>query len=196
MLVNFAPCRRLHMSLMLVAILFGGASAHAREAIKPAPQPKVNAADVAQRIHKLINEERKKHKLPALAWDSALAHIAADHSRDMARRNYVGHDSPEGYSFSDRYRQAGYNCEVRIGNTIYTGAENVALARLYNSLTKRNGIAYYDWNSPDAIARKTVEGWMQSQGHRENILTPHWRRQGIAVEIRSENKVLITQNFC
>jgi len=37
---------------------------------------------------------------------------------------------------------------------------------------------------------------MQSTGHRENILTPHWRRQGIGVGIDPDNRVLVTQNFC
>jgi uncharacterized protein YkwD len=192
------PRRQMLAILMIAAVLLGVgcAPAHARDARQPKPQPAVNAADVAQRIHKLVNVERKKHKLPALAWDAALARIAANHSRDMARRNYLSHDSPEGHGFNHRYRQGGYTCEVRVGRIIYTGAENVALGRLYNSVTTRNGVAYYDWNSPATIARKTVDGWMQSTGHRENILTPHWRRQGIGVEIGSDNQVYVTQNFC
>jgi uncharacterized protein YkwD len=183
---------------LIAAVLLdaGCAPAPVREAPEPKPQLAVSAADVAQRIHKLVNAERKKHGLPALAWDAALARIAAGHSRDMARRNYLGHDSPEGHDLIHRYKQGGYECEIRVGRVIHTGAENVALGRLYDSVTRRNGVAFYDWNSPQAIARKTVDGWMQSTGHRENILTPHWRRQGIGVEIGSDNRVLITQNFC
>jgi uncharacterized protein YkwD len=41
-----------------------------------------------------------------------------------------------------------------------------------------------------------VEGWMKSPGHRENILAPHWKRQGIGVEIAPGNRILVTQNFC
>lgn len=167
-----------------------------RDRRQPEPKPAVSAADVAKRIHHLVNEERRKHKLPALAWDGKLARIATDHSRDMAQRNYLGHDTPEGKDFIHRYRQGGYRCEIRIGPVIHTGAENVALGRLYNTRTTINGVAHYDWNSAEAIARKTVSGWMQSAGHRENILTPHWGREGIGVEIAPGNRVLITQNFC
>jgi uncharacterized protein YkwD len=156
-------CRQLAI-LMITAVLLGGASGQTREARQPTPQPVVNAADVAQRIHKLVNAERRKHGLPALAWDEKLARIATDHSRDMERRNYVGHDSPEGHDLRHRYRQGGYKCEIRIGRTIHTGAENIALGRLYNSVTTRNGVAYYDWNSPQDIARRIVEGWMNSPG--------------------------------
>ncbi len=37
---------------------------------------------------------------------------------------------------------------------------------------------------------------MKSPGHRENILTPHWKREGIGVEIAPDDNVYITQNFC
>jgi uncharacterized protein YkwD len=192
------PRRQPLAILMIAAVLLGAGCAPApvHEVREPKPQPSISAADVAQRIHKLVNAERTKHGLPALVWDAALAGIAANHSRDMARRNYLGHDSPEGHDLIYRYKQAGYKCEVRVGRVIHTGAENVALGRLYNSVTRRYGIASYDWNSPETIARKTVEGWMQSTGHRENILTAHWRREGIGVEIGSDNRVLVTQNFC
>jgi uncharacterized protein YkwD len=187
--------RLLAVSLVAVALL-GGAPGRAEEARRQKPKPAVSAVDVAQRIHRLINEVRRKHNLPALAWDGPLARIAARHSRDMGRRNYFDHDSPEGRGFAHRYRQDGYRCEIRTGNIIHGGAENIALGRLYNSVTRINGVAYHDWNSPETIARQTVDGWMNSTGHRRNILTPHWRRQGVGIDIRPDNRVLITQNFC
>ena len=159
-------------------------------------QPKVDSTDLAQRIHRLVNVERKKHKLPALSWDSALARIAHRHSHDMAQRNYLSHDSPQGQGFRDRYQQGDYHCLVTVGKTLYGGAENIALGRLYNTVTRINGYATYDWNTAQDIARKTVEGWMKSSSHRENILTPHWKREGIGVDIAPNNRVLITQNFC
>lgn len=190
--------RRQPLAILLIAavLLDTGVPAHTGDALEQKPQPTVSATDVAQRIHKLVNAERKKHGLPALAWDTNLAAIAAKHSRDMARRNYLGHDSPEGHDFGHRYRQGGYTCQVRVGQIIHTGAENLALSRLYDSVTTRNGVVYYDWNLPEAIARKTVDGWMNSTGHRKNILAPHWRHQGIGIEISPDNRVIVTQNFC
>lgn len=183
--------------LLVALAMFAGGTFHAAGSARgPKPQPEVAAADIAQRIHRLVNAERWKHRLPALAWDAKLAAIAAAHSRDMAQRNNLSHDSPEGHGFDHRYRQGGYRCAVRIGRTVHTGAENIALGRLYNSVTRRDGVADYDWNSAQDIARRTVNGWMESPGHRENLLTPHWRRQGIGVEIGPGNQVYITQNFC
>jgi uncharacterized protein YkwD len=189
--------RRLFAIPLLVAAFLipgdGLTVAHAAERIQ---QPVVVATDVAQRIHTLINAERTRHGLSTLTWDKTLARIATNHSRDMLRRDTLTHNGPEGQDFGDRYRQAGYICEVRIGNVIYTGAENVALSRLYNRVTVRNGIPHYEWNSPQDIARHTVDGWMHSRGHRENILIPYWRHEGIGVEVAPDNKVYITQNFC
>ena len=162
------------------------------------PRPTVAAADLAQRIHEQINKERKKHRLTTFAWSNDLARIAEKHSHDMKSRNYLSHDSPEGQDFPQRYRQGGYSCEIRVGNLIHIGAENIALSHLYNSLTMEDGVAYYDWNSPQEIAHRTVSGWMNSPGHRKNILAPYWRQQGIGVKIETApgNKIYITQNFC
>lgn len=159
-------------------------------------QPTIDGAGVARRIHAYVNEERARHGLAPLAWDARLAHIASRHSRDMAKRNYLSHDSPEGQDFSARYREAGYSCAIRLGKVMHAGAENIALGRLYNSMRTRNGVVEYDWNSAQQIARKVVDGWMSSRGHRKNILTPHWRHEGIGVEIHPDNKVYVTQNFC
>lgn len=160
------------------------------------PRPRVQAADLEQRIHQLINQERRGQRLTALAWDDALARVARLHSRDMGSRGYFSHDSPEGRDFSDRYKREGYACALRTGNTIHLGGENIFQNNLYDSVTTVNGRAYYDWISEAKIAETTVQGWMRSPGHRKNILTPHWKRQGIGVFITPDGKVYITQNFC
>ena len=165
-------------------------------ALNKRPQPRINIAGLEKRIHDLINKERRKQGLSQLAWDDRLAQIARRHSQDMASKNYFSHNSPDGRDFSDRYKQAGYTCGVRVGRTIHTGAENILQNNLYDSVTTVNGVAYYDWNSEQKIAETTVQGWMNSPGHRKNILTPHWRNEGIGVVIAPDDKVYITQNFC
>lgn len=184
------------MLVNLVAVLALGAAQSDVAARQQNLQPAIAPTDLAKRIHAQINERRVKHGLRTLRWKDSLSRIALKHSRDMANRNYLGHDTPEGKSFSDRYRQAGYTCEIRIGNLVHAGAENIALGRLYNSMITRNGVADYHWNSVQQIALKTVDGWMNSPGHRENILAPHWRQEGFGIEIGPGNRIYITQNFC
>lgn len=184
------------MAVLLAAVLVLGFAHNNATARQQKPQPKVEATDLAKRIHEQINKNRKKHGLQSLAWNDVLSRIAAKHSRDMANRNYLDHNTPEGKTFSDRYRQSGFSCEILVGNKIHAGAENLALSRLYNSTTRENGITYYHWNSSEEIALQTVDGWMDSPSHRENILTPHWLQEGIGIEIGPGNKIYITENFC
>lgn len=193
--------RSLQIAVMLVCtvLLFSCASPVARidpRTLKKQPQPKINTSSLEKQIHTLVNKERQKHGLSQLEWSDALAGIARTHSHDMAKRNYFDHNSPEGHDFSHRYLQQGYSCAVRIGRTIHTGAENIALNNLYDSVTTVNDEAFYNWNSLEKIAETTVQGWMNSPGHRKNILTPHWSREGIGVVIAPSDKVYITQNFC
>ena len=164
--------------------------------IKHRPKPALHANDLEQRIHVLVNRERSKQGLSPLAANDALARIARGHSKDMASRRYFSHDSPEGHDFSYRYREGNYTCSLRIGNTVHMGAENIFLNVRYGSVTTKNGDAYYDWNSEEQIAISTVRGWMDSPGHRKNILTPHWRNEGIGVFLSPDDKIYITQNFC
>ncbi len=159
-------------------------------------QPKLDLSALEKRIHDLINKERQKHGLSTIRWDDALKRIAQKHSADMAKRTYFSHTSPEGRDFSYRYIKSGYACAITIENRIYKGAENLFQNNLYTSVTTVNGVNYYDWNALEDIAESTVEGWMNSPGHRKNILTPIWLREGIGVSIAPDDKVYITENFC
>ena len=160
------------------------------------PQPRVSTVRLEKKIHDLINRERKARRLAPLSWDGPLAAIARGHSGDMAKRDYFSHDSPEGRQFHDRYSKAAYRCALRVGDIIYGGAENLARGTLYASITTVNGVQYFDWKSEDKIAADAVEGWMASRGHRTNILTPHWKHEGIGVVVAPDRKVYVTENFC
>ncbi len=185
---------------LIIALLLSCSAAEARRrspaAPRPERRPKIVVASLEKKIHARINDERRKQGLAALEWDDALAGIARGHSRDMEKRNYFSHNSPEGRDFASRYAAGNYECGVRVGQVIYTGAENIFQNNLYDSVTVLNGKEYFDWNSEDKIAETTVAGWMQSPGHRKNILTPHWGKEGIGISISSDGKVYITQNFC
>jgi uncharacterized protein YkwD len=159
-------------------------------------KPEINIPELEKQIHVLINEEREKRGLSALAWNDKLSIIARKHSQDMANRNYFAHSDPEGHDFCYRYRQEGFNCEVHVGNYIYMGAENIFQNNLYSSVTYYGGSPSYDWNTQEEIAESTVQGWMNSPGHRKNILIAYWKREGIGVAISNDDKVYITEDFC
>jgi len=195
-----ARIRLLIVSTLLQSLFTACSSTHQPASPEPVPskkpKPAISVPDLEKRIHVLINRERAAHGLTPLAWDTDLSGIARGHSKDMARRGYFSHDSPEGRDFSFRYRKQGYTCALQAGDNIHAGAENIALMSLYRSITTINGVAYYDWNSAEQIAASTVQGWMNSPGHRKNILTPYWLNQGIGAFISPDDKVYVTQNFC
>ncbi|HKK07477.1 MAG TPA: CAP domain-containing protein [Gemmatimonadota bacterium] len=96
--------------------------------------------------------DRRQAGHGALAWDPALAAVARDHSRDMARRGYLGHVSPEGDGPNARLRHAGYaHRNVR---------ENVARA-------------------PTVGAAE--DGFLASPHHRENLMADDVTRFGIGI---------------
>jgi len=150
-----------------------------------------------KKIHNLINIERQKYGLSQLDWNDKIALAARGHSEDMLKRNYFEHDSPEGHDFSWRYSQVGFSCNIYVGNYIYSGAENIHQGWTYGTIWYTNGVeTSREWYSSDKIAENAVNGWMNSPGHRENILTPYWKNEGIGVAVSSDGKVLVTQDFC
>jgi len=172
------------------------ASAATRSESRSAGQPAVDIARLESRIHDLINLERKNAGLPDLEWNQTLQQIARDYSQDMATRNFFSHTDPEGRTFVERYRRAGFKCAIRkgflFGISTNLGGENIAYNHLSSAIVRRNGQA----DAEEQLAAAVVRQWMTSPGHRRNILTRHFRREGIGVAIGKDGKVLVTQNFC
>lgn len=159
--------------------------------------PTIEIPTLELRIHELINQQRTNHRLSSLSFDSSLASIARKHSTDMAKNNYFAHVNLQGLDPTDRGNLVGYSCYKNYGTYYTTGiAENIMQNNLYDSVTYYNGIPRYDWNSQEAIAQSTVTGWMNSPGHRQNILTSTYYREGIGVAMSSDNKVYVTEDFC
>jgi uncharacterized protein YkwD len=159
--------------------------------------PKLDIGILEIRVHDLTNIERQKRGLPLLKIDNKLSEIARRHSEDMARRGFFNHVNPEGQDPTGRAKAARYPIRRDFGNYYTIGiGENIFQNSLYDSAKYINGVLEsYNWNSLEKIANFTVEGWMNSPGHRKNILDSKYDREGIGVAISSDMKVLITQNF-
>jgi uncharacterized protein YkwD len=186
---------RLMCRLAVLLVLAGTLSA-TRAYAAPNSPPRISVPRLEGAIHELVNRERKTQGLKLLAWDGPLAAIARRHSEDMAKRKYFNHNSPEGETFSGRFKRGKYVCALRKGNKVHMGAENIAQVHRYAAVTVINGVQLFDWNSEAKIARDTVAGWMASPGHRANIVTGHWRKEGIGLAVGKDGKIFVTQNFC
>lgn len=160
----------------------------------------VNQTEIEREIHRFINERRARHELSQLSYDPRLAEIGRYHSQDMARSGYFAHESPGGETPLDRYETFGYECRVPISDDRYaTGAENIAMTWADKRVeSSYGGIVDYDGNETK-IARGVVRAWMNSSGHRENVLRPYWDSEGIGVAVNATARgveVFATQNFC
>ncbi|WP_162139195.1 CAP domain-containing protein [Pseudanabaena sp. PCC 6802] len=161
-------------------------------------QPQIDIAALERRIHALTNEQRRKHGIPELQFDDRLAKVARAHSQDMSNRNFFQHINLEGEDPGARGKKLGYRC-VKNYDTYYTEglSENLMRTYLYDSVLERAGIVVgYDWRTPEEIAQISVDGWMNSPGHRRTLLTATYDREGIGVTISPHQEVYVTQNFC
>ena len=156
----------------------------------------INQTRVERAAHERVNEIRAAHGLSEVHWDDRLQTIADGHSTDMAENDYFSHSSPAGENFEDRYDEAGYDCRVQISDVMYSnGGENIAKTYADGDIdTDERGVINYH-NNETRIGRGVVNAWMDSPGHRENILKNYWQREGIGIAV-SGNEVYATQNFC
>ncbi len=144
--------------------------------VSSVPNPSGEISQIELLVHEKINAERAKAGLPALQWDAALAAIARRHSEDMAVRNFFSHVNPDGKRSFDRARDAGYFCPTGLGENIQYN---------YNSRPQ----------TPEEVASIAVDWWMNSEGHRNNILRAKYHNEGIGVA-KAANKYYLTQVFC
>lgn len=104
----------------------------------------------------LTNVQRALHGCSALHVDTRLVTAAREHSKDMRVRHYFDHNTPDGETPWDRIKADGYS---------RPGAENIAMGY--------------------ATAKAVLDGWMNSPGHRANILNCSLKAIGIGVEYGS-----------
>ncbi|MCJ8502423.1 CAP domain-containing protein [Desulfatitalea alkaliphila] len=104
-----------------------------------------------QAVLDLVNQERSKHDRLPLAADDRLAASARAHSRDMSDNNYFSHTSQDGRTAGQRITAAGYAWS--------TYGENIAKG----------------YRTPETV----VLAWMNSTGHRQNILNQHFCDLGV-----------------
>jgi uncharacterized protein YkwD len=115
----------------------------------------------------------------------------------MTDRNFFAHDNPDGEDPTARASRNGFTCRKDYGSYYTEGiAENIYQAWLYSSITYVAFLPVKDMYSLDELAALLVDGWMNSPGHRANILNPDFDRGGVGVAIGTDDEVLATHNFC
>jgi uncharacterized protein YkwD len=141
----------------------GGGSENTESETTATGSSKPELDAVEDEVVELVNAERADAGCNPLNVDAKLAQAAQDHSADMAERDYFDHTTPEGLTFAERIVNAGYPTP---------GAENIAVGQ--------------------QNAEQVMEGWMNSDGHRANILNCELTNIGVGFV---ENGMYWTQDF-
>lgn len=146
-------------------------SSPSKSTTSPTPTPSQSSGGVVsgsqeQQALTLLNQDRAKNGLPALKWNSKLASLGESYAKDMINRGFFSHYNPEGQSPFDRMQQAGIS---------YSSAgENLAI----NTSVSSAEVAF-----------------MNSSGHRANILNSGYTDVGIGVVTASNGQVYVVQEF-
>ncbi|HPD18229.1 MAG TPA: CAP domain-containing protein [Candidatus Goldiibacteriota bacterium] len=150
-------------------------------------------SNLEKEIMKLINQERIEHNLTPLKSDEKLYKIAKSHSQDMVKRNFTSHVTPDGLGPNDRAKKAGFNIKKQEKNGYRIGiGENIYETQ---AMMEENGNVKYYLEKTSIVAKKAVDSWMASPGHRKNILSPDYKITGIGVAVSNDKKIKITQVF-
>ncbi|MFD4126432.1 CAP domain-containing protein [Streptomyces globisporus] len=116
------------------------------------PSPSPTDASARSEVLALVNQERAKVGCSPLTTSAPLTSLAQNFSEDMAARGFFDHTDPDGDTPWDRAAQAGVQG---------LAAENIARGQ--------------------ADAQAVMEGWMNSEGHRANILNCDYKTIGIGI---------------
>jgi uncharacterized protein YkwD len=117
-----------------------------------------------------VNVVRAEHHLIPLVRNPALDRVARAHSEDMARRNYLSHQNPEGSNPVDRIQQGDVS-----GFTL--AAENLGKTNRGN---------------PNA---EIIRSWLGSPDHRRNLLAPPFNTTGIGISRAHDGSLIYTQLY-
>jgi uncharacterized protein YkwD len=122
-------------------------------------------------IVELTNKERKAKNLPALRPNPLLFKVARDHAANMAKQKKMDHNL-DGKTPAQRIKAAGYK--------YFAQGENIAQG---------------DFKKQAPPLEMLMKGWMDSQGHRENILRDMYTEIGVGLAQDDDGIYYFTQVF-
>jgi uncharacterized protein YkwD len=151
---------------------YAGESAPGEDELKPmiAGRRLRDIESLEEQCLEEVNRVRKEHNLAPLELSEKLLELARDYSRRMAEENFFSHNDPEGRTVRERVSRA-----------------NIRWRMVGENLAYSNG-----YINPVAAS---ISGWLDSPGHRRNMLDPDWRHTAIGAWISANGTVYFTEIF-
>lgn len=162
------------ISVVLPAFVHGASSGGLEQAalttsLAPAKRlapPKPAPTPLSAAVIELVNAERSARRLAPMVWDQRLELAAQRHSDDQAAMGRLSHTGSDGSSLAVRLARVGFSWRA--------AAENVASGQ----------------TSPESV----LAAWMNSPGHRANILSGN-TRIGVGFAVGADGRTYWTQVF-
>lgn len=129
-------------------------------------------SSVERAIYNKVNEERAKVGAKALTYNDTMQKYARIKSKDMGDNNYFSHEDLKGNLITTQMKNDGVSYKAWGENIAYIGGNA----------------------SADYLAEQFMNNWMNSSGHRANILSTNFSSIGIGV-YKIGDKVYATQEF-
>lgn len=146
-----------------------------------------NTTAVENRTVERINAVRSERGLPEYTRFRQLDALAERHSTNMRDHDYYSHQSPDGQPFSTRADRIAPACKPAAENIFRVPIDSAV--RIYG--TDRHVSTY----SSDGVVAYLVQGWLNSDGHRENLLARDMQRVGISITVSDDDEIYATMTF-
>ncbi|MEZ3118140.1 CAP domain-containing protein [Halobaculum sp. MBLA0147] len=172
-----------------------------------------------RRVHAAVNETRERHGRRGVAYDPDLRPVARYHSRRMVAKGELFHEAPDGEDLSERLDMFDYDliakgtgqrfchdCSSdlrRFAAPAYCPACGTATldstlesTRAGENLAVKRYVPRPVGTDEETAATAVVDGWLESPGHRDNLLEPSFEREAIGVVVTDERQrvcVYVTQ---
>ncbi len=141
------------------------------------------------RTFDLVNDERLKNNLTVLRWNSDIAEVARSYSRNMAENDFFAHEGLDGSDVSSRLKDGEVYYWNRSAENLYmSSGYDYYYTNIFGKITFTHYITF------EQLAQNATQGWMDSPGHKENILTPELDEAGMGVYVVNDT-YYFTQNF-
>ena len=124
------------------------------------------------RILALVNNQRQTAGIRPLSFSPQLARAATYHSSTMASKGFFEHRGQGEPELYDRVTASGLDTD-HVGENIFETSESASAA----------------------VADECVQMWMQSEGHRHNMMSPEFEKTGIAIQTSDNGENYITEDF-
>ncbi len=137
---------------------------------EPSPVTAERLRAIEQQVHLEVNRARQAAHIPQLSWNGKLAAEARRHAQNMAGKRYFAHEDPTRGDLSSRLDRSGIGWQ--------RCAEN-----LYEQVGDKNP------------AEEAVKAWLNSPGHRRNMMDSMFSESGVGVALQRNGMLIIVHEF-